>query len=252
MGFLVFAFLLAALIQVPGAWLAPLAFQASNQRLRLADVEGSIWNARAAMHVFDRSSSRWHPGIGIRWRIAWMDLFAGRLAFDLTLDAGGVAQIAAEWRGWSLNRVNARLPVAPLASSMQGALADYGWSGILIASGTAFRCDWVGPISDCTGQLAFDWIDAQSAQIPGPALGDYRLRLTGENQAMHFDLSTQRGRLQIAGAGDYSAGSLRFGGEAWAARDDSAGLDTLLRAIGRPGSKPGRYLIEYRESSGVR
>ncbi len=266
-GFFVVAFLVAGLVQIPGAWLAPLVSQASNQRLRLSDVEGSIWNARATLHAFDRSSSRWHPGLGIRWSMAWTELFGARIAFDLNLgdlsqidlthdnlshDAGGVAQVTADVRGWSLNRVKLRMPVAPLASSMQGALADYGWSGTLIANGAAFRCQWDGLFSDCSGQLAFDWIAAHSAQIPGPALGDYRLRLTGESQAMRFDLSTERGRLQIAGAGDYSKGSLHFGGEAWVTTDDSASLDTLLRAIGRPGSAPGRYLIEYREKIGVR
>ena len=91
------------------------------------------------------------------------------------------------------------------------------------------------------------WERAAVAQIPGPPLGDYLLRLTAEGAALRFDLKTVRGRLQIAGAGELSAGTLRFAGEAAAAGEGAASLEAVLRSIGRPGSAPGRYLIEYRE-----
>jgi hypothetical protein len=79
-------------------------------------------------------------------------------------------------------------------------------------------------------------------------LGDFRVRVTAEGEALRFDVGTLRGRLQIVGAGELTAESLRFSGEAEARGEDNAGLETVLRALGRPGSAPGRYLIEYREA----
>jgi len=102
--------------------------------------------------------------------------------------------------------------------------------------------------TECAGQIELTWERAAVAQIPGPPLGDYLLRLTAEGAALRFDLTTVRGRLQIAGAGELSSGTLRFAGEAAATGEGAAGLDPVLRAMGRPGTAPGRYLIEYRET----
>ncbi|HSQ03967.1 MAG TPA: type II secretion system protein N, partial [Burkholderiales bacterium] len=158
-------------------------------------------------------------------------------------------QLAAGISGWSLNGLHATLPAAQLAVLLPSALGDYGWSGILNTRADTFRCNWGRPI--CTGHVELAWSDAATAQIPGPPLGDYRLRMTAEGEALRFDLRTERGRLQINGAGEVSAGKVRFNGEASATGEDAARLDAVLRTLGRPGSAPGRYLIEYQENQRV-
>jgi len=132
-----------------------------------------------------------------------------------------------------------------IAALLPGTLGDYGWSGLMRARTGEFRCLWAR--TDCAGQIELTWESAAVAQVPGPPLGDYRLRLTAEGKALRFDLATTRGRLQITGSGELSAGSLRFAGEAAATEEHAGNLNTILRTLGRPGAAPGRYLIEYRE-----
>lgn len=133
-----------------------------------------------------------------------------------------------------------------IAALLPGTLGDYGWSGTMRGRGAEFRCRWTRP--ECTGQIELTWERAAVAQIPGPPLRDYVLRLIAEGEALRFDLTTVRGRLRIGGAEEWSAGTLRFAGEAAATGEGAASLDTVLRAIGRSGTAPGRYLIEYRET----
>jgi general secretion pathway protein N len=239
-------FLLAAAIQFPAAWLAPWTTQATQQRWRLGSVEGTIWRGRATLSAFDRPSGRWHPGYGIRWHFVWSELLRGRAALQLDFDGGGGSQLSATFQGWSIERLDAALPVAYAAALLPGPLGEYGWSGTAQARSSSFACRWTRAV--CTGQVDLQLHDAAVAALTGPVLGDFRVRVTAEGEALRFDVGTLRGRLMISGAGELNAESLRFSGEAEARGTDAAGLETVLRAIGRPGSAPGRYLIDYRET----
>lgn len=244
-------FLLAAVAQFPAAWLAPWLAEATHQRWRLGAVDGTLWEGRASLYGFDKPSGRWHPGRSMRWRLAASELLpgpagAGHLAIQIDFDEGGGAKLAAGIQGWSVERIDATLSAGQVAALLPGTLGDYGWSGTMRARGAEYRCRWTRP--ECTGQIELAWARAAVAQIPGPPLGDYLLRLTAEGAALRIDLKTVRGRLQIAGAGELSAGTLRFAGEAAATGEGAASLDPVLRSIGRPGAAPGRYLIEYRET----
>ena len=244
-------FLLAAVVQFPAAWLAPWLAEATHQRWRLGAVEGTLWEGRATVHGFDRPSGRWHPGRGLRWRLVAGELLPGsggrgRLAVQVDFEAGGGALLSAGMQGWSIERIDATLSAGQVAALLPGTLGDYGWSGTMRARGAEYGCRWTR--RECTGQIELAWERAALAQIPGPPLGDYLLRLTAEGTALRFNVMTVRGRLQITGAGDLSEGTLRLAGEAAATGEAAAGLDPVLRAIGRPGTAPGRYLIEYREN----
>ena len=243
-------FLLAAMVQFPAAWIAPWLAEATHQRWRLGAVDGTVWDGRATVHGFDRPSGRWHPGRGLRWRLVAGELLPGpggpaRLAFQVDFDEGGGARLAAAIGGWSIERIDATLSAGQIAALLPGTLGDYGWSGTMRGRGAQYRCRWARP--ECTGQIELNWERAAVAQIPGPPLGDYQLRVSAEGEALRFDLKTLRGRLQIAGAGELNAETLRFSGEAEAQGEGAAGLEAVLRAMGRPGTAPGRYLIEYRE-----
>lgn len=238
--------MLAAVAQWPAAWVAPRIAQATHQRWRLGAVEGTIWHGRATVYGLDRPSRRWRAGRGVGWRFSWGELLRGRLAVQVDLDDGGGARLAAGIQSWSIERLDAMVSADQVTALLPGALGEYGWSGRMHARTIQFRCLWAS--SQCAGRIELAWDDAGVTQIPGPTLGDYRLRLTAEGKALRFDLATIRGRLQITGSGELSAGSLRFNGEAAAAGENAGNLDTILRAIGRPGAARGRYLIEYREA----
>ncbi len=242
--------MLAIVVQFPAAWLAPVVSRATNERWRLADADGTVWHGRAALYSFDRTTGSWSPGRALRWRVLWTRLASGELAAQLDFADGGEAKLVAGARGWLLQAVDATFPAGQLAVLLPSAIGDYGWGGTLAARVNTFGCAWSRFI--CSGQIELAWNAASTIQIPGPPLGDYRLRIVAEGDALQFDVSTTRGRLQLAGAGAVAAAGLRFTGEAHAAVNDDVRLDSLLRAIGRPGSAPGRYLIEYREATSVR
>lgn len=237
-------FLVFAIVQLPAAWLAPWIAQATHQRWRLGAVEGTLWQGRASVYSFDRASGRWRAGRGLRWRTAWSELPAWppRLPVRVDLDDGGGAGLAAGIGGWFVERIDAQLSADQIASLLPGTLGDYGWSGTMRARGAGFGCRWSRP--ECSGGIELAWERAGVAQIPDPPLGDYQLRLTAEGEALRFDVATLRGRLQVTGAGELSGGQLRFNGEA----AGDASLEPILVSIGRPGTAPGRYVIEYREA----
>jgi len=238
-------FLLAAIAQFPAAWLAPWIEQASAQRWRLGAVEGTVWNGRAMLSAYDRTSGRWHPAVGVHWRFLWNELARGGASLQVSLDQGGGAHLGAGLQGWLIERLDVALPVAYATALLPGTLGEYGWSGTAQARGNGFGCRWSRPV--CIGRIDLQWTDAAIKQIPGPALGDYQVRLIAEGEALRFDLGTLRGRLQVAGSGEVNAETLRFSGEAEAKGEGAGGLEAVLRAIGRPGTAPGRYRIEYRE-----
>lgn len=239
-------FLVSAIVQLPAAWLAPWIAQATHQRWRLGAVEGTLWQGRATVFGFDRPSGRWRAGRGVRWRTAWGELLAWppRLPVQVDIDNGGGARLAAAIGGWTVERLDALLSADQIVALLPGTLGGYGWYGTMRARGAEFGCRWRRP--ECAGRVELTWERAGVAQIPGPPLGDYQLRVTAEGEALRFDLATVRGRLQITGAGELSAGQLRFNGEAAATGDVS--LVPILVSVGRPGAAPGRYVIEYRET----
>jgi hypothetical protein len=239
-------FLLAAVIQFPAAWLAPWLGQATGQRWRLGAVEGTLWAGRASLSAFDRQSGRWNPGLGMRWSVAWRELLRGRAGLQVGFGDGGAVLWSAGFQGWSIEQIDATVPVAYITALLPGTLGDYGWSGEARANSAGFGCTWMRPA--CDGRVELLWSNAALAQIQGPVLGDFRVRVTAEGEALHFDVGTLRGRLMIAGSGEVTQEMLRFTGEADARGEGAAALETVLRAIGRPGSAPGRYVIEYRES----
>jgi general secretion pathway protein N len=241
----IFLLLLAAAIQFPAAWIAPEVARLTAQRWRLAGVEGTVWRGRGTLYALHRASGHWYAGPTLTWRVMWGELAKGVLAAHIESNDGSRMQAVGRWQGWSLERLEAVLPAVHLAALLPPTLSDYGWSGAIQARTARFGCEWERP--DCTGQIEIVWTGAATAQIPGPALGDYRLRLIAEGDALRFDLGTARGRLQLAGSGEFSAGKLRFKGEAAAVGDNDVRLENILRTIGRQGPTPGRYLIEYQE-----
>ena len=238
--------MVAAVIQFPAAWLSPEVDRITQKHWRLAGVEGTIWRGSGTLFIEDRSSDTWLAARALTWRVLWPGLMKGRIATQVEFDDGGRANVSAGFSGWTLDDFDVSMPAAQLATLLPGALAQYGWYGSLAARGSGFRCAWNG--FTCAGQVNIAWRGAGTTQIPGPPLGDYRLRLIGEGGALRWDMGSERGRLQIAGSGEISANAVQFSGEAFATGDDSARLETMLRAIGRPSPTPGHYLIEYREA----
>jgi len=243
-GIFILLFLLAVALQWPATWLAPWIDRGSNGHWRLGGVEGHPWNGSGILLVRAGDTAPWRIAQSVRWQLLWSELAAGHLAVDLSLEQGGL-RLVASGSGFAVEQIRVSLPAAEVTSQLPGALGRYGWSGTLSASSAGYRCNWSA--QNCNGEIDLLWNDAAVTEIPGPALGDYRLHLVGEGPTLHVDLATLRGRLQLNGSGEVSAKSVRFSGEASATGPDAETLGALLNTLGRPAGVPNKYLIEYRE-----
>ena len=246
-------FLLVALIQWPAAWLHGRIEQVTGGRWKVSGAEGTLWNGSATVLLAASSASdeykagngRWRVVQNVRWKLAWNELWRGRLGLETTLERGRVL-VTLGALDFALEQADLQLPAAVLGGLIEGPSGRYGWTGLLHVRSPAFRCSWHR--QDCTGDIELLWQDAAVTELPGPVLGSYRVRIVGEGASAHFDLSTQEGRLQIAGRGTVGGGGLRFAGEASVTGDDSGPLEARVRSLGRPSGTPGKYAINYRES----
>ena len=238
-------FLLAAAILWPAASLTPWVERASNGKLRLASAEGQVWNGSGVLLVRKGDSATSHSAESVQWKIRWGNLWRGRIGIEAGFENGSaLASIGQD--SLDIEQIDATLGVTLLGALLPGPLGRFGWAGSLNVKGKDFSCALKGRI--CQGEMEMLWRDAGVSEIPGGDLGDYRIRLMGEGQVLRFDLATLRGRLQIAGGGEISAGALRFAGEASAIGPASAQLNNFLRTIGRQGSTPEKILIDYRST----
>ncbi|MBI3523659.1 MAG: type II secretion system protein N [Betaproteobacteria bacterium] len=244
--FFILFFLLAAMIQWPAATLTPWLERASNGHWRLAAAEGSLWHGQATLLTRSSDAAPWEIAQNLHWKIRWSTLWRGRIAADIHIGPGA-ALLAVSPGGVSLEQFDVTLPATAAVALLPGALGRYGWAGNLRARGNSFVCAW-GKRS-CNGEIELLWSGAAVTEVPGRTLGDYRFRLAGEGQALHVDLTTLSGRLQISGSGEITGNGLSFHGEAGTSGSDAAPLDALLRTLGRPAATPGKYQIDYRESN---
>lgn len=236
-------FLLAATILWPAASLSPWVESATNGRLRLASAEGRLWNGNGVLLGRTGDGGDWHSAQNIAWRLRWSDLWRGRIGVETGFEHGD-ALFMVGIEGLYVERLDATLTASLIGVLLPGALGRYAWAGSMNARGSGFSCAWQS--QNCQGEIALLWKDAGLAEVPGGDLGDYRIRMVGEGQALRFDLATLRGRLQITGSGEVSANAVRFRGEAGATGPSGAQLNNLLRTIGRQGATPDRFIIDYR------
>ena len=245
-------FLPAVVLQWPAAWFQFRLEQSNGAQWMVSGAEGTIWDGKATLLMAERgigsgnriNSERWRVVQSIGWKVRWNELWRGRLIFETALERGG-AVITIGAGGVTLEKLDTQLPASVLSGVFSGPIGRYGWLGTLQAKSPLFKCAWHG--AACEGEVDLLWKDAGVSEIPGPPFGSYRSRIVGEGQAVHFDLATLEGRLQITGAGDMNAGKLRFTGEASAAGVDAGRLEAQLRTLGRPAGTPGKYVLEYRE-----
>lgn len=234
----------AAIAQWPAATLSGWIEDGSGGRWSLGGAEGTLWNGHATLLAAEGSagSGHWRAVQSIRWKLRWSELWRGRLGYETTLEHGS-ALVNVGIGGIAVENLDTQLPASILGGLFSGPLARYGWTGTLEARAGSFQCRWNA--YSCTGEIEIVWKNAGVTELSDAVLGSYRSRIVGEGQAVHFDLATLEGRLQIAGRGDFGAGGMRFTGQASAHGADADRLEAHLRIFGRRGPSPGVYVLEY-------
>ncbi len=228
----------------PAAWLTGAIASATNQRLILADAQGTVWSGSAVPVLTGGADSRdasMLPG-RLEWTLSprfYGALFTAREACCIN----GAMNV--EIRP-GLGRLKATLVAPPSGTVGQWPsawLSGYGTPLNTLQLGGTFRVASPGfSVEQVEGRWRFDGkVDLELESVSSrlttlDTLGSYRVTLTGNassNSATLLSLSTQDGALQITGSGTWGPGGVKFRGEARAAGVDEAVLSNLLNIIGR-------------------
>ncbi len=240
----VLAGVLAGLVLfAPAAWLAQYVAGATNQRLILADAQGTIWSGSAVPVLAGGAGSR--DASSLPGRLEWTlspRLYGLELAAREACCINGTLLIQVRP---GLGRIKATLvPASNAVGQWPSAwLNGYGTPLNTLQLGGTFRLVSPGfTIEQVEGRWRLDGrIDLELESVSSrlstlDRLGNYRVTLTGgsgANGATLLSLSTQSGALQLSGDGTWGPGGVKFRGEARSATADEAALSNLLNIIGR-------------------
>lgn len=247
--------ILAAVAQWPAAALAPWLESASGGQWRLAAASGTLWHGGGILLVRTPGGSAWRNIQSVGWQIRFGELLRGRFTIDLAPEQGALRLIATPGR-ITAESLDITLPANSIAAFLPGALNRYGWTGMLHGRGKTFSCDWHG--QDCRGDIELLWNDAAVTEIVGPALGDYRVSLTGAGPVLRVAIDTLGGRLKIKANGEIGGGGrINLHGEAMTvatpnsvnneSNENNESLNALLSTLGSSVGD-GKYRIDYQEA----
>jgi general secretion pathway protein N len=229
----------ALLAYAPAAWLASTLAEASGERLLFADPHGSIWQGSAVAVLTGGPGSRDASALPgrLHWSVApegWALGLRARHACCIN----GELHVRVE-AGWG--RLKITLPATPgmlgqwPANWLTGlgtpfnTLQPGGWLGLSSSGMVAESAQGRWQIS---GSAELTLTDLSSRVSTLETLGSYRLALSAGSPTQML-LSTLEGPLQLSGSGQWSAGGLRFRGEARAMPGFETALNNLLNIIGR-------------------
>jgi general secretion pathway protein N len=235
--------LIGLILFAPASWLASALSRVSDQRLVLADAQGTVWNGSAQVVLTGGVGSR--DASALPGRLQWQlrPRFNGvelRLNQACCLDRELLVQVRF---GWS--RYQIILPAQPQALGQWPAawLAGLGTpfntmqlGGVLRITSNGMTLESVQGRWRVVGGIDFDLLGVSSRLSTLDTLGSYRFSVrggagTGETATMN--LETLDGALRLQGSGQWAGPRVRFRGEASAAEGQEAALNNLLNIIGR-------------------
>lgn len=226
----------ATLQFAPALWVQKLAFAASQGRLVLREAEGTVWHGSAQLGLTGGPGSR--DAVRLPGRVQW-DLRVGLGSLHIALRADcctaqpHVFDLVPGLRQW-------RLQVAAAESTWPAAmLSGLGtpWNTVDLQGPLVLKTAGLSLVSSADrlkleGALSLDMPDLSSRLSTLRPLGSYKLLLQG-GEPPTLALRTLEGRLQLQGTGQWTAGQLRFVGEASADPAFEAGLTNLLNIMGQ-------------------
>jgi general secretion pathway protein N len=236
--------LLGVTVFAPATWFASWVADSTQQRIILAQAQGTVWRGDAVAVLTGGVGSRDAralPGrLGWQWRLqGWglkLELTQSCcMTSPLTLSVKpGWKQVHAELLSQATaGNAAAQWPAAWL-SGLGAPWNTLQLSGLLRLTTPGMRLQWAkGQLSiDGSAQLLFQ--DVASRVTPLDRLGSYQLSIIGRGQStVDFNLLTQDGALQLSGRGQAGPGRVYFSGEATAREAEQGALNNLLNIIGR-------------------
>lgn len=233
--------LVMAVVVAPASWAVHAVNRLSQGSVVLSDGAGTVWAGSALVTVTAGAGSR--EAVRLPGRLQWtMGVGWGRLHLDwaATCCMASAVRMALEparswavWSGWSLHvqALQSNWPAA-LLSGLGTPWNTLQLQGNLSISSPGFRVSMNLNRIAFTGDVTLEAQDVRSRLSTLQPLGSYRVQFTGGEQPA-LALATLKGSLHLSGQGRWSAGRLRFEGEARAEPAHAAELDNLLNLLGR-------------------
>jgi len=232
----------------PAGWLARSVANATEGRLLMTEARGTVWSGSAVMVLTGGTGSR--DASALPGRLAWeLGLHGAGLELRLRQACCVNGELAVRIRP-GFGRMQVEL-VPPPAAQQAGAIAQWpaAWlsgmgtpwntlqlGGMLKLASPGLTLESAQGRWHMTGQADLLLMSASSRLSTLDTLGSYRVSLVGAPGAgasTEINLSTLEGGLQLNGAGQWTAGKVRFRGDARAAPGSEAALNNLLNIIGR-------------------
>ncbi|EHR69996.1 Bacterial type II secretion system protein N [Burkholderiales bacterium JOSHI_001] len=235
---------LALVVFAPARWLAAAVASATQQRLLLAEAEGTVWNGHALPVLTGGADSR--DAAMLPGRLHWqLRPRLDGLSLVLSQACCMAKPLALNLRP-GLGRLGVVLAPRPDALGQWPAawLAGLGTPWNTLQLGGSLRLTAPGGFAvesvqgrwRLSGGAELDLLAVSSRLSTLDTLGSYRLVLRGQAggaDATALDLLTIDGALRLSGKGQWAGPKLRFDGEASAAPGQEAALANLLNIIAR-------------------
>lgn len=220
----------------PAVWVQQAMMAATDGRVVLRESRGTLWHGSAQLGLTGGSGSS--DAARLPGRVQW-DLALGWSSLRIALQADCCTtqpqrlELSPGLRSW-------RLQVAAGESSWPAAvLAGLGtpWNTVQLQGPLQFKTQGLSLVSSVDrlqmqGSAQLDMPGISSSLSTLRPLGSYRLQVQGGEQVT-LDLQTVTGSLQLQGSGRWTAGHLRFVGEARSDAEHEAELSNLLNIMGR-------------------
>lgn len=217
----------AALIATaPAALLDRSLKEASQGRFRLSDTRGTVWSGSGQIEIRD-PDGRVGAAKTVAWRVAPASVLRGALECMIDLAPGKPFPVTLSPFRIEIRDAGISLPAAALGLGIPR-LAPLGLTGELLITApqlsiTRDRVD---------GSATLKWLAAGSTLTQVSPLGDYEVRLDGEQKAVRAVLLTLQGPIQLDGQGAWSLGqNPRFLGTVKVPAQHQQALSPLLRLI---------------------
>jgi general secretion pathway protein N len=175
--------------------------RASHGSLRLAEAQGTLWSGSGWIEIRDAQG---RAGVAKRlaWRVLPASLLRGRLTAEVRLElAAKPFPISVSLSGIEIADAAIDLPAAALGMGMPK-LAPFRLTGEVRVNipQLAFA------LRGMDGNATLQWRAAGSALTPVSPLGEYEVRFKAVGPAVHAELRTLAGPLQLEGKGTWSNG----------------------------------------------
>jgi general secretion pathway protein N len=227
---------LGLLVFAPARFLSGPLAAATGGQLLLGDTQGTVWNGSGQLTLTGgpgSSDASTLPG-RVAWTIwpSWGQLRA-QLSADCCMQSPQALSLSLLWGGARLELGDQRsqwpaLWLTGLGTPWNTLRAE----GQLFLTTSGFGIRYFAGHLHLQGQAVLDAVDLSSRLSTLQPMGSYRFELVGGETPV-LTLRTTKGSLQLSGSGQWTAGRLRFVGEASAEPERQDALGNLLNIIGR-------------------